>query len=129
MDNVSKRKRSKIMSAIRSKNTKPELALRKALWALGLRYRIHYDKEKIDIAFPSKKVAIFVDGCFWHGCPKHSHIPKSNQKYWVPKLKSNKERAISKDERLRNRGWKVLHFWEHDMNNIDPILEKIKQAL
>ena len=69
VDKISKEKRSKIMSAIRSKDTKPELSLRRALWAQGLRYRIHYGKEKIDIAFPSKKVAVFVDGCFWHRCP------------------------------------------------------------
>ena len=129
VDRVSKQKRSKIMAAIKSKNTKPELALRRALWAQGLRYRIHYGKEKIDIAFPSKKVAVFVDGCFWHGCPRHSHVPKSNLDYWIPKLEKNKERAILKNERLKNSGWKVLHFWEHEMDDLDSILDKIKQAL
>ncbi len=64
---IEKEKRSKIMASIRSKDTKPELMLRKALWKKNLRYRIHYGKEKIDIAFPTKKLAIFVDGCFWHG--------------------------------------------------------------
>lgn len=77
MDTVSKKTRSRIMSAIRSKHTKPELALRKELRKHGINYRLHYGKEKIDIAIPSKKVAIFVDGCFWHGCPKHGHKPKS----------------------------------------------------
>jgi len=129
VDQFSKEKRSKIMSAIRSKNTKPELALRRALWAQGLRYRIQYGKEKIDIAFPSKKVAVFVDGCFWHGCPIHSHIPKSNPNYWIPKLQKNKERAILKNELLRNTGWNVLHFWEHEMNDLDSIVKKIKQVL
>jgi DNA mismatch endonuclease (patch repair protein) len=75
------------MSAIRSENTKPEIALRRALWARGWRYRKHYGKEKIDIAFPSKKLAIFLDGCFWHGCPLHSHLPKSHKEYWHLKLK------------------------------------------
>ena len=129
VDKFSKEKRSKIMSAIHSKDTKPELALRRALWAQGLRYRIHYGKEKIDIAFPSRKVAVFVDGCFWHGCPMHSHIPKSNRNYWIPKLDKNKERAILKNDRLRNLGWKVLHFWEHETNDLKSIVEKIKQSL
>lgn len=87
MDKISKEKRSKVMSAIRSEDTKPEMLLRKALWAKGLRYRVHYGKEKIDIAFPSIRLAVFVDGCFWHGCPQHSHLPKSNESYWHPKLK------------------------------------------
>ncbi|MDG6221912.1 MAG: very short patch repair endonuclease [Candidatus Bathyarchaeota archaeon] len=128
-DKISKEKRSKIMSAIRAKNTKPELALRRALWAQGIRYRIHYNKEKIDIAFPSKKVAVFVDGCFWHGCPEHGHTPKSNQKYWIPKLEKNKQRAIKKDERLKNAGWKVMHFWEHEIDDLNPIIQKIKKTL
>lgn len=133
VDRISEEARSRIMSAIRSKNTKPELNLRKALWSEGMRFRIHYGKEKIDIAFPSKKLAIFVDGCFWHGCPKHSHIPKTNKEYWVPKLKKNIERSKAKDERLKANGWNVLHFWEHELVNtlkpIGSILEAIKKAL
>jgi DNA mismatch endonuclease (patch repair protein) len=129
VDRISKEKRSKIMAAIRSKNTKPELELRKALWSKGLRYRIYYGKEKIDIAFPSKKLAIFVDGCFWHGCPLHSHIPKSNKSYWQPKLKKNIERAIAKDERLEKAGWQVLHFWEHELDMMKLVLNKIQKAL
>jgi DNA mismatch endonuclease, patch repair protein len=129
VDKVSKEARSKIMSAIRSKNTKPEIFLRKALWSKGFRYRVQYGKEKIDIAFPSKKVAIFVDGCFWHGCPIHSHLPKSNEEYWHPKLKKNIQRAKSKNERLESEGWKVLHFWEHELYNINPIMSKIENKI
>ena len=133
VDRISEEARSRIMSAIRSKNTKPELILRKALWSEGLRFRIHYGKEKIDIAFPSKKLAIFIDGCFWHGCPKHSHIPKTNKEYWLPKLKKNIERARAKDERLKADEWKILHFWEHELINtskpIGSILDIIKKAL
>lgn len=129
VDRISKKKRSKIMSAIRSKNTKPELALRRALWSQGLRYRIHYGKEKIDIAFPSKKIAIFVDGCFWHGCPEHGHFPKSNQDYWIPKLEKNKQRAVQKDNRLKQECWKVMHFWEHELDNLELIVEQIKRAI
>jgi DNA mismatch endonuclease, patch repair protein len=129
VDRVSKEKRSKIMSAIRSKNTFPEITLRKALWARGFRFRVQYCKEKIDIAFPSKKLAVFVDGCFWHGCPIHSHMPKSNKSYWIPKLQKNIERAKAKDERLRNQGWTVLHFWEHELETTDAALERIQLEL
>lgn len=129
MDRISKQKRSKIMSAIHSKNTKPEITLRKALWSKGLKYRIHYGKEMIDIAFPTKRLAIFMDGCFWHGCPIHSHIPESNREYWLPKLKKNIERDAAKNEQLRIKGWQVMRFWEHELSDIDVILRKIQNAL
>ena len=129
VDTVSKDKRSKIMAAIQSKNTKPELCLRKALWAKGLRFRIQFGKEKIDIAFPSKKIAVFVDGCFWHGCPIHSHLPKSNEEYWVPKLKKNIERDKAKNERLEAEGWRVLRFWEHELTNCSEVIKKIEYEI
>jgi DNA mismatch endonuclease (patch repair protein) len=129
MDRISREKRSKIMSAIRSKNTSPEIVLRKALWVRGLRYRIHYGKEKIDLAFPQRKLAIFVDGCFWHGCPIHSHLPKSNETYWLPKLRKNIERDIAKNERLKADDWEVLRFWEHEMTNTDEVSRRIIEAL
>jgi DNA mismatch endonuclease (patch repair protein) len=117
------------MAAIRSKNTKPELALRRALWRRGLRFRLYYGKEKIDIAFPSKKVAIFVDGCFWHSCPAHSHVPKSNEEYWLPKLKKNIERDKAKEERLKQEGWKVIRLWEHELSELNIIVQKILYAI
>ena len=101
------------MSAIHSKDTKPEIILRKALWKEGLRYRISFGKQKIDVAFPKRKVAVFVDGCFWHGCPIHSHLPKSNQEYWIPKLERNRNRDNVNTEKLQNEGWKVIRFCEH----------------
>jgi DNA mismatch endonuclease (patch repair protein) len=124
LDNVPKGIRSKIMRSIHSKNTSPELKLRKALWSRGFRYRIHYGKEKIDIAFPSKKVAIFVDGCFWHGCPIHSHLPKTNTAYWTPKLRKNIERDNVANKKLKSNGWSVLRFWEHELFNSDAPLQK-----
>lgn len=129
MDFVSKEKRSKIMAAIHSKNTKPEISLRKALWSKGLRYRIHYGKELIDIAFPTERLAIFIDGCFWHGCPIHSHIPESNREYWLPKLRKNIERDAAKSELLRTMGWEVMRFWEHELSDVNIILKKIQNAL
>lgn len=129
MDKISNEKRSKIMAAIRSKNTSPEIALRKALWARGFRYQIHYGKEKIDIAFPSKKLAIFVDGCFWHSCPLHSHLPKSRKDYWIPKLAKNVQRDEAKNARLKAAGWMVIRFWEHELTDINSALERIKGAM
>jgi len=129
VDRVQKEKRSKIMAAIRSTNTKPELVLRRALWREGLRFRVYYGKEKIDIACPSKKLAIFVDGCFWHGCPIHSHLPKSHQDYWHPKLKRNIERDRAKNKRLHANGWKVLRFWEHDLSEPEEVLNTIRLAV
>lgn len=117
------------MSAIRSKNTTPEVNLRKALWAKGLRYRKYYCKEKIDIAFPSKKLAVFVDGCFWHGCPIHSHFPKTHEQYWYPKLKRNIKRDQEKNERLKSEGWTVLRIWEHELQETEHVVERIQLAL
>lgn len=116
-DKFSKETRSKIMRAIKSKHTTPEMFLRKALFSKGYRYRLHYGKEKIDIAFPKKKIGVFVDGCFWHMCPKHGHLPKSNKRYWGPKLKKNVTRAKEKDKRLKKAGWKVVHVWEHELKD------------
>jgi DNA mismatch endonuclease (patch repair protein) len=129
VDRISKEKRSKIMSAIRSKDTKPEITLRKALWARGLRFRVYYGREKIDIAFPSKKLAVFVDGCFWHGCPFHSHLPKSRESYWRPKLKKNIERDQAKNKRLETEGWKIMRFWEHELKELDKISATIQLEL
>ena len=129
MDKLSKQSRSRVMSTIRSTDTGPEVALRKALWQNGLRYRKYYGVEKIDIAFPSKKLAIFVDGCFWHQCPIHSHIPKSNQSYWMPKLAKNAERDAAKVQRLERAGWKVLRFWEHELNDMDHIINVILENM
>jgi DNA mismatch endonuclease (patch repair protein) len=117
------------MSAIHSKNTRPEIILRKVLWSKGLKYRIHYGKEMIDIAFPAERLAIFVDGCFWHGCPVHSHLPESNKEYWLPKLKKNIERDAAKSEQLKIEGWHVMRIWEHELSDTGVILRKIQNAL
>jgi DNA mismatch endonuclease (patch repair protein) len=129
LDFVTKEKRSKIMAAIHSKDTVPEVTLRKALWAKGLRFWVQYEKEKIDVAFPAKKVAVFVDGCFWHGCPIHSHKITTNETYWKPKLGKNKERDKVKTEKLKTEGWTVLRFWEHELTNLDAVVNKIQETL
>lgn len=111
---------SAVMRANRKTNTKPELAVRRLLHASGLRYRVNYpiviDKTRIrpDVVFQRKKVAVFIDGCFWHGCPAHGTRPRSNSAYWLPKLAGNKERDIRADALLRDIGWTVIRRWEHE---------------
>lgn len=129
MDNISKEKRSKIMSSIHSKDTKPEITLRDALSAKGLKFETNYGSEKIDIAFPTDKLAIFIDGCFWHGCPIHSHKIGTNEAYWQAKLQKNKERDKIKTAKLKSEGWIVLRFWEHELTDIDTVVSKIQKSL
>lgn len=130
MDVFSPEARSRIMSGIRSKDTGPEVEFRKALWSAGMRYRKCYGKERVDIAFPSRKLAVFVDGCFWHSCPIHGHIPRSNVSYWKPKLEANTRRAGEKDRRLTDMGWKTLHIWEHSIrSDLRGCVEAVAAAL
>ena len=118
-DKISVEQRSRIMSRIRSKNTKPEIIVRKYLHNLGYRFRLH-DKKlpgKPDIVMKKHKTAIQVRGCFWHqhGC-KFSNIPKSNKSYWTPKLKKNKERDKQNDKKLKKLEWKLIVIWECKIN-------------
>jgi DNA mismatch endonuclease, patch repair protein len=107
------------MKANRRTDTKPELALRAALHALGYRYRKDFRLDlplrrvRPDVAFTRRKVAVFVDGCFWHACPEHGSKPKSNEWYWSPKLAKNVERDRAADEALAQAGWTVIRLWEH----------------
>ena len=129
MDNLSKEKRSKIMASIHSKDTRPELILRKALLAKGLNFEVNYCTYKIDIAFPDQKIAVFVDGCFWHGCPLHSHKISTNEAYWQPKLERNKERDKIKTAKLKAEGWVVMRFWEHELTDVDSVVTQIQKTL
>lgn len=108
--------RSETMARVGSKNTGAERALRSALHVVGLRFQLHRRIEGVaaDIVFPGPRVLVFVDGCFWHGCPRHATFPKSNTDYWLPKLRENKERDKRQAERLRKAGWKVIRVWEHE---------------
>jgi len=108
--------RSEIMSRVKSKDSGAERALRSALHAAGLRFRLHRRVEGVtlDVAFPNGKVAVLIDGCFWHGCPRHATYPRSNTSYWLPKLAENKERDKRQSACLRKAGWKVFRIWEHD---------------
>jgi len=130
-DCFTKEKRSEVMSKIKSKNTKAELILRKFLWKNKLRYMLHQNLPgKPDIVFKSKKVAIFVDGCFWHKCPKCYKEPKSNKKYWIPKINKNVKRDKANNLKLKKDGWKVLRFWEHEIKkDLDSVSKKIIKQL
>ena len=128
-DKFSKDIRSRIMSKVQ-RNSKPEQVLRKALFRLGYRYSLdHRFKElnfKPDIVMVSRKVCIFVDGCFWHKCPKCFKAPKSNKKYWNAKIKKNIERDKEQNKHLKKNGWKVIRVWEHEINkNLDKCISKI----
>jgi len=119
MDIISVAARSRNMSKIKSTDTKVELLLRKSLYKLGYRYRVHFPVlGKPDIAFPKSKVAVFVHGCFWHmhGC-KNSSIPKSNTVFWKNKLLKNKERDEKINETLKKDRWKIVIVWECDLEN------------
>ncbi|MGW7448570.1 very short patch repair endonuclease [Kitasatospora sp. NPDC054795] len=107
------------MSRQASRDTAQELAVRRLLHAGGYRYRVQrpvpgMPRRTVDILFPGPKVAVFLDGCFWHGCPQHATHPKSNAEWWRTKLGRNIERDTETTEHLRDEGWTVLRFWEHE---------------
>ncbi|WP_413318049.1 very short patch repair endonuclease [Agrococcus sp. 1P02AA] len=108
------------MLANRSRNTAPELAVRRILHADGLRYRVDYPalasdlRRRVDIVFTRSRIAVFIDGCFWHGCPEHFVAPKANADYWGPKIARNRERDSETNARLVAAGWRVMRFWEHE---------------
>ncbi|WP_329265398.1 very short patch repair endonuclease [Streptomyces sp. NBC_01478] len=107
------------MSRQSSRDTAPEVAVRRLLHAEGLRYRLNVPvpgmpRRTIDIVFPKAKIAVFMDGCFWHGCPEHATQPKSNAEWWRAKLDKNMARDVETTEHLLAEGWTVLRFWEHE---------------
>ena len=108
------------MEQQRTADTKPELALRQELHGRGLRYRLGvpivpgHPRRRVDIVFRSARVAVFVDGCFWHRCPEHGNLPANNRDWWLEKLTRNVERDRESDDLLRGEGWTVLRVWEHE---------------
>ncbi|MHB9753564.1 very short patch repair endonuclease [Streptomyces sp. BYX5S] len=107
------------MQAIRSRDTKPEQLIRRLVHAQGLRYRVAARplpslRRTADMVFRPSKVAVFIDGCYWHGCPKHYVSPKTNPGYWSAKVARNMARDRDTDQRLTEAGWLVLRFWEHE---------------
>ncbi len=127
VDVLTKKQRSYNMSMIRARNTQPEIRLREMLSAGGLRgYRLHYKlMGKPDIVFPRRKIAVFIDGCFWHKCPRCFVKPATNRKFWREKIDSNVARDKVVTTKLKKEGWKVLRIWEHELKNKKIIKRKI----
>jgi DNA mismatch endonuclease, patch repair protein len=109
------------MARQRRTGTSPELALRRELHRRGCRFRVHYafalpglTRRRCDVAFTRRRVAVFIDGCFWHACPLHATAPKSNAAWWVEKLAKNVARDLDTTARLKAEGWAVIRIWEHE---------------
>lgn len=116
-----------VMQANRKAHSGPELKLRSAIHGLGLRFRAVSRpaglRVVVDILFPRSKVAVFVDGCYWHGCPSHGTTPKTNPGYWIPKIERTRRRDQLNDEVLRQAGWEPIHVWEHE--SVDGAAQRI----
>lgn len=123
---------TKRMKANKGRDTTPELLIRRRLHALGLRYRVDRRpiaevRRRADLVFGRVKVAIFIDGCFWHSCPIHGTKPKANAEFWEEKLATNRERDMETDRRLAEAGWKPVRVWEHE--DPDEAVERILQLV
>jgi len=135
VDKLTPEERSKNMSRIQSKDTTPEMIVRKLIFSKGYRYRLHRKElpGKPDIILPSKKKIVFVHGCFWHQhnnpkC-KIARVPKSKTEYWIPKLERNVERDAEHQKSLRSKGWKVLVVWECETNDVKKLSRKLDRFL
>src|SRR5690554_4438396 len=123
--------KSEQMARVRSADTGPGLALRRALWHAGLRYRV---RPKIpgrpDLAFIGCKITVFVDGCFWHSCPEHYKAPTTNVRFWGEKIERNRRRDQEVNDALEILGWRVLRFWEHEVEeDLSSIVDRIREAV
>jgi DNA mismatch endonuclease, patch repair protein len=123
---------SERMSRVRRRDTAPELELRSELHRRGLRYRV--DKRPLkgipsraDLVFGPAKVAVYVDGCFWHSCPEHGTMPRSNEAFWQDKLGRNQERDAAVNEALAGEGWTVVRIWEHE--EIEAAADRVEAAV
>ncbi len=131
MDTFAPKTRSSIMRAVKSSNTKLEKLVRSALWRNGLRFRI---KNKLpgkpDMVFKGAKTVIFIDSCFWHGCPEHCRMPSSNTEYWNKKIQRNEKRDNEINKIYENLDWNIIRIWEHELKT-DPAktLEKLENHI
>ncbi len=131
-DVFTKEKRSEVMSRIKGKGNKDtELAMIQILrkhHISGWR-RNQAVLGKPDFVFPKQKIALFVDGCFWHGCPKHSNMPKNNREFWAKKMQANKDRDKFVNRELRKLGWRVVRVWEHELKSPEKAAGKIRRTI
>ncbi|MFY0562483.1 very short patch repair endonuclease [Archangium lansingense] len=124
--------RSEQMSRIRGKDTSPERLLRSALWRAGLRFRLQSRTPhgRPDVVFAKAQVAVFIDGCFWHGCPEHYVRPRTRNEFWSAKLLENVERDRRQTLQLEAEGWRVCRFWEHQIfENLPEVVDVVRLAL
>ncbi|MBI1839631.1 MAG: very short patch repair endonuclease [Verrucomicrobia bacterium] len=131
-DNLTSNERSRVMAAVRSRgNQSTELRLVSLLRAHGVRgWRRHPRlAEHPDFVFPRERLAILVDGCFWHGCPWHCRLPRTRALYWRRKIRRNKARDRIVSKALSKKGWRVLRVWEHSLRSSGPLLNRIQAAL
>ena len=132
-DVFSPEKRSAVMRRVKGRDTAPELKVRKLLWRMGARYRLHRKDlpGKPDIVFPGRKLAIFVHGCFWHGhdCARGARVPKANRDYWLAKVARNRARDIDTRTRLEAMGWRVLVLWECGLRDEEELETMLIEAL
>ena len=130
-DTFPKEVRSRIMSRVRSKDTKPEMAVRRMLWGRGLRYRVHSRAVlgTPDISNRQRRLAIFVDGCFWHGCPVCYSEPRTNTAFWREKVRRNRARKDVVRAGLEAQGFRVVEIWEHEVGDEDAVVEMVGTAL
>lgn len=123
------------MSLQATRDTRPEMELRRALFARGLRYRVHRRplanlRREADLVFAGARVAVFVDGCFWHSCPQHGTSPRSNSSFWAEKLERNQIRDVDTTAQLSDSGWTVIRVWEHEspVHAADRIEAAVRQS-
>ncbi|CAM4519412.1 very short patch repair endonuclease [Paenibacillus macerans] len=134
-DKLSKEKRSELMRAVKSKKSLIENSVTHELWKKGIRFRRNVSelKGKPDIAIKKDKIVIFIDSCFWHMCPVHCKIPKSNVEFWMEKLIRNRERDLITTQFYKENNWSILRVWEHELRDdfeacINTIYEFIMEA-
>ena len=125
--------RSRIMRAVKSRDTAPEMTVRRLVYSMGYRYRLHRKDlpGKPDLAFKRRRKVIFIHGCFWHGhdCKRGARVPKNNREYWETKITRNRERDRQHDEDLKREGWRVFVVWECQIREPEAVAERIKSFL
>lgn len=123
---------SRRMGVVKKRDNAPEMAVRRLLHGAGLRYRVAWPvpgqrRRTIDIAFTRARVAVFIDGCFWHGCPVHATSPKANATWWAEKIATNRARDADVTAQLEQMGWTVIRFWEHELP--DEVVARIQARI